>query len=178
MKKQQGFHLIELMMVLAIISILAGTSVPMYQHYVAKSQVTAALADITPGKINTEIRMAHGMPRTRLANDIDLRAVTTHCHRIDVIVEVAITQSYTDPDGHPRVGSVSAPDSSITCTIHGNAQVNNKIIQWIRISDAHNAKFDDAGNGFDGQWFCVTNVDEAFRPIRCKASLPAMNSWA
>ncbi|HHW4681124.1 MAG TPA: pilin, partial [Xylella taiwanensis] len=55
MKNQQGFNVIELMMVLAIISILAGTSAPTYQHYVAKSQVTAALADITRGKVRAEV---------------------------------------------------------------------------------------------------------------------------
>ncbi|HHW4680025.1 MAG TPA: prepilin-type N-terminal cleavage/methylation domain-containing protein, partial [Xylella taiwanensis] len=50
MKKQQGFNLIELMIVIAIIAVLAAIALPMYQNYVARSQVTAALADITPGK--------------------------------------------------------------------------------------------------------------------------------
>ncbi|HHW4685814.1 MAG TPA: pilin, partial [Xylella sp.] len=47
MKHQDGFNLVELMIVIAIIALLAVIAPPAYQHYVARSQVTAALADIT-----------------------------------------------------------------------------------------------------------------------------------
>ncbi|APP81629.1 pilin [Xanthomonas hortorum] len=60
MKKQQGFTLIELMIVVAIIAILAAIALPAYQNYVAKSQVAAALAEITPGKTQYEVMVNEG----------------------------------------------------------------------------------------------------------------------
>ena len=47
MRKQQGFTLIELMIVVAIIGILAAIALPAYQNYTARAQVSEAILAVS-----------------------------------------------------------------------------------------------------------------------------------
>lgn len=55
MKKQSGFTLIELMIVVAIVAILAAVALPAYQSYTKRAKFSEVIAATGPAKTNIEI---------------------------------------------------------------------------------------------------------------------------
>ena len=54
-KAQQGFTLIELMIVVAIVAILASVGMPAYQKYTQRAQFSEVIAATGPAKTAVEI---------------------------------------------------------------------------------------------------------------------------
>jgi type IV pilus assembly protein PilA len=104
MQKIKGFTLIELMIVVAIIAVLAAIAIPAYQNYVAKTQVTAALAEIAPGKVGVESALATGNAPLVTATYVGLVNPSSHCSTI--------------------LASLAADGTAeISCVVVGNPQV-------------------------------------------------------
>ena len=85
--KLKGFTLIELLIVVAIIGILAGVGVPMYQGYVLQAKVTKTVADIEVVKNAASfIRLTTGFwpgsswPESKGAGGVDPRRDPLSCY--------------------------------------------------------------------------------------------------
>ena len=138
MKKNSGFTLIELMIVITIVGVLATIAIPAYQNYMTKSRVTSAFHEISAGIASYEINANHNYSTVISAEDISLQSSTQFCQI-----------------------SVTTPDTSGTAIKAISCILKNKN----GLGPAAEIYFSRAN---DGHFSCHTiDIADKFKPISC-----------
>lgn len=145
-RKQSGFTLIELMIVVAIIGILAAIALPTYQNFTTRAQVTEGIS---------------------LAADARVLVAENAFQGVN-----PLNRGWTAPSATPLVTSVAVDGTNGQITITYTATVapaaNNTLIYEPRVGAAAIA----AGTAITDrvEWICTGGtLENRFRPAECRS---------
>jgi type IV pilus assembly protein PilA len=155
-RSQQGFTLIELMIVVAIIGILAAIAIPQYQDYVSRSQVTRVMAETGSLKTPAEVCLLNG--QTTVGSAAGNCAIGgTGSNLMDGTGGANSITSGTAATGTggATVTLSGTASSTIVAKFGNNAAANlsGKTLTWTRDTD--------------GTWTCATTAAAKYAPAGC-----------
>ena len=154
MKNQQGFTLIELMIVVAIIGILAAVAIPSYNDYTARAQVTEAV-NLTGG---LKTCIAEGISDKNKAPTLEQSGQDPAATGIGKFVDTLACTGCGD-------ASVPATGIVVQATFKNTGVSKDIISETFAIAtvDGNNWECGAVGSASAG-----TNLDQKFMPGSCK----------
>lgn len=153
---QRGFTLIEILIAIAIISIVSSIAVLQFQTYVIRTQLNTAIQETANFKHPIEICLLQGQ--------LNLGEDSESCHLPIVESNLLIGnlpngQTPSTGKGSPYVSFPLVSNQQIVGYFGNKAtsRLNGKKVVWVRTNS--------------GTWTCRTDVDVSYRPNMCSQDL-------
>jgi type IV pilus assembly protein PilA len=157
--KNQGFTLIELMIVATVIGVLASIALPHYQTYVSRAQVTRVVSEVAALKVAVETcvidgRLSVGSGNLQCdpgATGSSLMTVPSANGAAPTLAELPAgtgVPAVTFPAGGDQVAVMTATFGNSAATV-----LAGQTVTWQR-----NAV---------GNWTCLSSVSTAYRSAQC-----------
>jgi type IV pilus assembly protein PilA len=150
-KPHQGFTLIELMLVVAIIGMLAAIALPAYQDYIGKAQLSEALHLAEEVKTNMALSFA-------LTLGCPDNTGPSGAQSANIAQDTGIAGKYV---AKVTTGGIAAADGGCTVTARFytdgvNAKLSDKTITFTLLQANASSR-----------WTCWSDLEERIRPQNC-----------
>jgi len=129
--KQQGFTLIELMIVVAIVGILAAVAIPAYQDYTVRARVSEGLSLASSAKtaVSETFQASGALPANAAAAGYNQPAGTANVASVVIGANGVITVTYTAlAQGVVLRLTPTAAGGGLTWACAVTAQANNRYV--------------------------------------------------